>query len=120
MAAGAGTTSGHPFANEQFELGAPLRLGAYNPGELRGEHYGVVTAGYLHAIGRLPDFLGGPIFIGSWVENGSAFDDLAGATLRTNVSLGTIADTLVGPVLFGGSFDVRGGWRYYVGIGRLF
>lgn len=120
VAADAGTTGGEPLANEQFELGAPLRLGAYNPGQLRGDHYGIVTAGYLHAIGRLPDFLGGPIFIGSWLENGSAFDDVDSATFRTNVSLGTIADTLVGPVLLGASFDFSGAWRYYVGIGRLF
>ena len=108
------------MANEQFELGAPMRLGAYNTGELRGDHYGVLTVGYLRGVGRLPDFLGGPIFIGGWLENGSAFDDLSNATLRTNVSLGAIADTLVGPMLVGGSIDVRGGWRYYVGVGRLF
>jgi hypothetical protein len=34
--------------------------------------------------------------------------------------VGVIADTLVGPVLLGGSFDAGGAWRYYIGIGRLF
>jgi NTE family protein len=120
LAGGAGTTWGHPMVTEQFELGAPMRLGAYNTGELRGDHYGVLTVGYLRGVGRLPDFLGGPIFVGGWLENGSAFDDIDSATLRTNVSLGAIADTLIGPMLLGGSIDVRGGWRYYVGVGRLF
>jgi NTE family protein len=120
LAGGFGSTWGHPLATEQFQLGAPLRLGAYNVGHFRGDHYGVLTAGYLHTIGRLPDFLGGSIYIGSWLENGSAFDDVDDATFRTNLSLGALADTLVGPVLLGGSFDFRGASRFYIGIGRLF
>ncbi len=116
----AGTTWGRPLPNEQFQLGGPLRLGAYNIGEFRGDHYGVLAAGYLRGVGRLPDFLGGPIFGGGWVETGSAFDDIDNAKLRTNVSLGMLADTLIGPVLLGGSFDFSGAWRYYIGVGRLF
>jgi NTE family protein len=120
LSGGAGTTWGHPLATEQFDLGAPLRLGAYNLGELRGDHYGVLSMGYLRGVGRLPDFLGGPIFIGGWLENGSAFNDLNSADFRTNLSLGAIADTLIGPTLIGGSLDFRGAWRFYVGVGRLF
>ena len=120
LVGGAGTTWGHPLANEQFQLGGPLRLGAYNIGEFRGDHYGVLAAGYLRGVGRLPDFLGGPIFGGGWVETGSAFDDIDNAKLRTNVSLGMLADTLIGPVMLGGSFDFSGAWRYYIGVGRLF
>jgi len=117
---GAGTTWGHPLANEQFQFGAPMRLGAYGTGELRGDHYAILTAGYLRGVGRLPDFLGGPLFLGGWVENGSVFNDIDKATFHTNVSVGAIGDTLVGPVFLGASFDVNGAWRYYVGIGRLF
>jgi NTE family protein len=120
LTSGVGTTWGHPLATEQFQLGAPLRLGAFDVGELRGDHYAVIATGYLRGIGRLPDFLGGPIFLGGWIETGSAFDDLDEAQLKTNISVGAIADTLVGPVLLGGSFDVGGAWRYYIGIGRLF
>ena len=115
-----GATWGDPLPTEQFQLGAPMRLGAYNIGEVRGDHYGVLTAGYLRGIGRLPDFLGGPFFIGGWLENGSAFDDIDDAKLRTNVGLGIVADTLIGPFLVGGSFDFSGAWRYYIAIGRIF
>jgi NTE family protein len=117
---GAGTTSGSPLATEQFQLGSPMRLGAYNIGEFRGDHYAVITAGYLRGIARLPDFMGGPVFVGGWVENGSAFDDIDSAKFRTNVSLGALADTLVGPVLLAVSFDFSGASRYYVAVGRLF
>jgi NTE family protein len=120
VSGGLGTTWGHPLPTEQFQLGAPLRLGAYNLGELRGDHYGVLAAGYLRGVGRLPDFMGGPIFAGAWLETGSAFDAIAAAKLRTNLSLGVLGDTLIGPVLLGGSFDIHGAWRYYIGVGRLF
>jgi hypothetical protein len=59
-------------------------------------------------------------FSGLSLENGAAYDDLEDAALHTNVSTGAIADTLIGPMLLGASFNVRGGWRYYVGVGRLF
>lgn len=120
VAGGFGTAWGHPLATEQFQLGAPFRLGAYDVGALRGDHYGVVAAGYLRSMARLPDFLGGSIFLGGWLESGSAFDDIDLAQLKTNISLGAPADTLVGPVLVGGSFDFGGAWRYYIGVGRLF
>jgi NTE family protein len=121
LAGGAGTSfDGNPLPTEQFQLGGPGRLGALNIGEFRGNHYGVVTLGYLRGVGRLPDFLGGPIFLGGWIENGSAFDDIDDAEFRTNISLGAILDTLIGPALLAISFDVEGDWRYYIGIGRIF
>ncbi len=121
LVGGAGTSfDANPLPTEQFSLGRPLRLGAYNIGEFRGNHYALVTAGYLRGIGRLPDFLGGPIFIGGWVENGSAFNRLEDAEVKTNASVGALVDTLIGPMLVGGSFGFDGNWRYYVGIGRIF
>jgi NTE family protein len=117
---GMGTTWGQPLATEQFQLGSPFRLGAYSAGEFRGDHYAVVTAGYLLAFKRLPDFLGGSVYLGGWAENGSAFDKIDSAKLRTNVSIGALADTLIGPVMLATSFDFSGAVRYYVGIGRLF
>jgi NTE family protein len=119
--AAAGTSfSDHPLATEQFTLGVPLRLAAYDIGELRGDHYGVLTVGYLRGIARLPDFLGGSLFVGGWIENGTVFDDLDDAELKTNASLGAIADTIAGPLVLGTSVGFDGRWRYYVAIGRIF
>jgi NTE family protein len=120
LVGGTGTSWGHPLPTEQFELGSPLRLGALDMGELRGDHYAVLTAGYLYAIARLSDFLGGPVWFGGWLENGSAFNDIDISKWQTNVSTGVLADTIVGPTLLAASIDVRGGWRYYIGVGRLF
>jgi len=118
---GVGTSFNHkPLPIDQFELGQPFRLGAYSIGEINGDHYYAVTGGYLRAIGRLPDFMGGSIYAGAWLENGDAFDDWNKVTWRTQPGLGVILDTLIGPVLFGGTagFDAR--WNWYIAIGRIF
>jgi NTE family protein len=118
---GLGTSfDGNPLPTAQFPLGSPLHLGAYNVGEILGNHYFIATGGYLRQLGRLPDFIGGPVYAGAWLENGDAFDDWSSATVRTHASLGVIMDTLIGPVLVGGSAGFDGRWRTYIGIGRLF
>jgi NTE family protein len=109
-----------PLPTNQFTLGTPFRLGAYSAGELRGDHYYVATAGYLRRVGRLPDFMGGPVFAGGWLENGDAFDEWAQAGVRTNGGVGLVMDTIVGPVVVAGSWSFDGRWRTYLGIGRTF
>jgi NTE family protein len=109
-----------PLVLSQFHLGQPFRLGAYDVGELKGDHYYIATFGYLHQLGRLPDFLGGPIYAGGWLENGDAFNDWDKATFRTQAGVGLVADTLIGPVLFGGTAGFDGRWAWYIAVGRLF
>jgi NTE family protein len=109
-----------PLPTSQFSLGTPFRLGAYDTGELRGANYYVATGGYLRQIGRLPDFMGGPVYVGGWLENGDAFNEWSDASWRTNGSIGLVMDTLVGPVMVAGSWGFDGRWRTYLGVGRLF
>jgi NTE family protein len=109
-----------PLPTEQFALGSPFRLGAYDGGELRGAHYYIATGGYLRQVGRLPDFMGGPIFAGGWLENGDAFDKWSHAGWRTNGGVGLVMDTLVGPVMVAGSWGFDGRWRTYLAVGRIF
>jgi NTE family protein len=118
---GLGTSfSTTPLPFDQFLLGTPFRLGAYSEGELRGPHYYVATGGALRQFGRLPDFLGGPIFVGAWLENGDAFQRWRDATWRSNGGIGLVMDTLLGPVVLAGSFGFDGRWRTYVAVGRAF
>ena len=119
---GSGGTSfrNEPLPTDQFPLGSPFHLGAYAIGEVRGDHYYVLTGGYLRRFGRLPDFMGGPIFAGGWLENGDAFDNASDAKLRTHASAAVIMETLVGPVLIAGSAGFDGRWRTYIGVGHIF
>ena len=118
---GLGTSfDSNPLPTDQFALGSPFRLGAYETGELRGPEYYIATAGYLRRVGRLPDFMGGPVFAGGWLENGDAFDEWEHAGWRTNGGVGLVMDTLVGPVVLAGSWGFDGRWRTYLGVGRTF
>ena len=121
LSGGAGTSfDGQPLPPQQFALGGPFRLGAYNTGERRGDHYVLATGGYLRRAGRLPDFLGGPVYLGGSIDNGAAFDHWKDATLSSQVSAGLIVDTLLGPAFAAASVGFDGRWRAYFGIGRLF
>jgi NTE family protein len=119
VASGGTSFDGRPLPINQFTLGLPLRLDAFGVGEERGDHYAVVSGGFLRQIGRLPDFMGGPAFAGLWLENGSAFNSDQDAEVHTHVGAGLILDTLVGPMLVGMGVGLDGGWRSFIGIGRV-
>jgi NTE family protein len=74
----------------------------------------------LRRIGRLPDFVGGPVFVGGWLENGDAFDEWRHARWRTNGGVGLVMDTIVGPIVLAGSWGFDGRWRTYLAVGRTF
>src|SRR4029450_2670151 len=86
-------------------------------GELIGPNYYIATGGYLRQVGRLPDFMGGAIFAGGWVQNRGAFHEGARAAWRTNGGVGVVMDTLVGPVIVAGSWGFDGRWRTYLAVG---
>ncbi len=120
VVAGGGTSlDKDPLPTDQFTLGLPMRLDAFDEGEKRGDHYAVLTVGFLNEVARLPDFLGGSVLGGAWLENGSAFNDLDRAQYEFQVSAALVAETLFGPAWFGyGIGPSARGW--FAGIGRLF
>jgi NTE family protein len=120
LALGAGSSfTSNPLPTDQFPLGLPFRLGAFDIGERRGDNYYVISGGYLREVGRLPDFLGGPVFAAGWLEHGSAFD-ARDIDPSTHMTLGLIAETAIGPALAGMSFGFDGQRRFYFAVGRLF
>lgn len=110
---------GDPLPTDQFVLGLPLRLDAFEVGERRGNNYGVITVGYLHSVARLPEFLGGPVLVGTWLENGTAYDNGDDIPWYTQMGVGALVETLVGPAYVAFSFG-GGVRRLYVGFGQLF
>jgi len=118
---GTGTSfDGRPLPTEQFSVGGPFHLGALNVGERRGDRFATASAGYLHEALRLPDFMGGPLFVGGWVDVGDAFDTWADADVAVQASLGALVDTVLGPGFVAVSAGFDGRWRAYFGIGRVF
>jgi NTE family protein len=115
QASGGTSFDAQPLLNE-FALGGPFRLGAFSPEQLHGPDYALGVAGYLKRTGRL---LGGDLFLGAWVEAGSAFETLDRARWQQVLSGGAILDSLVGPVFVGGSVSADGHSRLYVAIGPL-
>jgi hypothetical protein len=120
VASGGTSFDDQPLPTRQFSLGYPFVLDAFSVGEHRGDHYAVLTVGALRQVARLPDFMGGPVFIGSWFENGSAFNSHENADINSHLAVGFLMDTLVGPAIVATSFGLDGGWRTIVGIGRIF
>ncbi|BCS35135.1 patatin [Luteitalea sp. TBR-22] len=117
---GVGTSFGEtPLVND-FSLGGPLRLSAFNNDELRAANYVMGGVGYLKRVGRLADVLGGNIYLGGWFEQGSAHDEWGDMRYRSSVSLGTVVETLFGPLYAGTAFDFDGRFRFYIGLGPLF
>jgi NTE family protein len=105
---------------QQFTLGGPLRLGAFGSDEFRGDHYVLLSGGYLHRVGYLPPFLGRSIYGAGWYETGSAFFKGSNADFRHSVSGALIMETRLGPFVAGGAFgsDTRG--KLFISLGRVF
>ena len=117
---GVGTSFGEDPLINDFALGGPLALGAFNNDELTGSNYVLGSVGYLVGVGRLPDVLGQNIFLGAFFEQGSAFDEWDDATYRSSVTVGAILETLLGPIFGGLSADFDGRFRAYIAVGPIF
>ena len=80
----------------------------------------LVGGRYLRGVGRMPDVLGGSIFLGAWIEAGSVFDDSDTEDWKSDITGGAILETLLGPVFLGGSVGFQGGGRFYISLGPFF
>jgi NTE family protein len=103
-----------------YTLGGPLRLTGYARDELRGSRYVHFGAGWLRQIYDLPGLLGQKVYFGGWYEAGSTFERLHDARYRQSLSVGLLADTTLGPVIFGAAWGDAGHSRLFITLGRPF
>ncbi|HEY7544658.1 MAG TPA: BamA/TamA family outer membrane protein, partial [Blastocatellia bacterium] len=121
LSAAGGTSFDHRVAPaEQFTLGGPFRLGAYDRDEFRGSHYAIASLGYHHQIYDLPDLLGEKIFAIGWYDIGGAFTRLDRSQLHNQFSGGLIMDTRLGPFSIIGCFGEGGRGKVYFSFGKFF
>lgn len=114
---GAGTSFDKEPGYNQFRLGGPLNLGAFNQGEIVGNNYLLAGGGFLWNWFRLPDVLGGNAYVGGWFENGSAFDEWDAAKYYADLSGGFVMETILGPFFIGGAISLNdGSARFYLSL----
>jgi len=104
----------------QFSLGGPFRLGAYTVDQLQGDNYLYGSIGLLRRVGRLPDIVGGKVFLASWYEVGGVGQSRQTFHIRNSASFGLLIETLLGPVFIGGSIGENARRTIYLTLGRGF
>ena len=105
---------------QQFSLGGPFRLTAYSQNELLGEQYLLGGVGFLHSIARLPAVFGKKVYFSGILERGSVSGGATSAAVRSSLSFGAAADTIIGPIAVGVSVGDAGKRAFYFSVGKLF
>ncbi|MBL8179854.1 MAG: patatin-like phospholipase family protein [Bryobacterales bacterium] len=103
-----------------FSLGGPLRLGAYGPNELIGHAFGLVTAGYMRDVWKLPPLVGDRISIVGLAQAAKIAGDASHRGLPVSGTGMFVARTWLGPVYLGASWGDRGHRSWFFGLGRIF
>jgi NTE family protein len=104
-----------------FTLGGPLKLSAYNRGELLGSDYFLVQTGYLHRLFKLNPVIGDAIYATGFYEIGKVWNAVPGTpTLPNDFAVGAIIKSLIGPIYAGASVGDSGHHKWFFGLGRIF
>ena len=105
---------------QKFSLGGPFRLGAFDPNEFFGNHFVLISAGYLYEIYRMPPIMGGRIWAIAWYDFGGAFDDFSDADYQNAGSVGLVMDTKLGPFALIASYGEGNKSNVYFSFGKFF
>lgn len=104
-----------------FALGGPLRLSAYDRGELLGDDYFLLQAGYLHQLGSLNPVIGNAVYAAGFYEMGKTWNGPTGTpTLPNDFAGGLVIKTLIGPLYGGLSIGDSDHRKWFFGLGRIF
>jgi NTE family protein len=120
LARGGSTFGSQGTGTPQFFLGGPGHLSAYGLNELFGNQYFFGNVGYLHKIFTLPPFVGTQVYLYGAGEVGKMYNDPTAPRLSGDGVIGAVAETLVGPILIGGSVGDTGHRKWFFQLGRIF
>lgn len=104
-----------------FELGGPLRLSAYDRGELLGDDYFLLQAGYLYQLKELNPVIGEAVYAAGFYEMGKTWNGPTSTpTLPNDFAAGVVIKTLLGPLYGGLSIGDSDHRKWFFGLGRVF
>jgi|APSaa5957512535_1039671.scaffolds.fasta_scaffold03068_6 NTE family protein len=116
--------NGNPNETNLFPLGGFMNLTAFAPGQITGNHGGLLTAIYYRRISGGPQYLTEmPIYIGGTVESGNAWnnkDDVSLSSLKWSSSVFVGIDTIIGPTYLGIGLGSDGATAAFLNIGQIF
>ena len=110
------TSNGYP----QFFLGGSNRLSAYGTNELFGDQYYFFRTGYLHDLLTLPPLAGKKVYAIASYEFGKMYGFPNASKFPNDLAFGVLAETAVGPLVFGGSVGDSGHRKWFFQLGRVF
>ncbi len=116
-----GTTYGNELVGVPvFSLGGPYSFAAYGQNELLTDQYYEFQAGYLRKVAKLPVLLGEGLYFNSLFEVGRVFAPPFKSTTPGDAVIALIANTIFGPLEFGGAVGTAGHRRVFFKLGRIF
>ncbi len=116
-----GTTFGYSSIGfPQFFLGGANRLSGYGTNELFGNQFYFFRAGYLHDLWKLPPLAGKKVYAIAGYEFGKMYGFTDASRFPNDFALGILAETAVGPLVFGGSVGDSGHRKWFFQLGRVF
>jgi NTE family protein len=120
-----GARGGTTFGNELvgvplFSLGGPNTFAAYGENELLTDQYYQFHAGYLRKIVKLPVLLGEGLYFNGLFEVGRVFSPPFRSQTPGDGVVALVANTIFGPIEFGGAVGTEGHRRVFFKLGRIF
>jgi NTE family protein len=104
-----------------FSLGGPLRLSAYNRGELLGNDYFLAQPGFMYRLLKLNPVIGDSIYAAGFYEIGKVWGGAPGTpNLPNDIAGAVIIKTIIGPIFGGASIGDSDHRKWFFGLGRIF
>ncbi len=120
-----GARGGTTFGNELvgvplFSLGGPNSFAAYGQNELLTDQYYAFQAGYLRKLAKMPVLLGEGLYFNTLFEAGRVFAPPFKSQTPGDGVVALVANTIFGPIEFGGAVGTAGHRRVFFKLGRIF
>jgi NTE family protein len=103
-----------------YSLGGPSRLAAYGINEFLTDRYLYGRLGYLRQIAKIPPFIGSGLYLDAHYELAATNSLFSKNRLPNDGVVGVIAETVLGPLLIGGSVGDSGHRKWFFQFGRVF